>query len=283
MTHVLACIDGSMAATAVCDAAAWASRRLHAPLELLHVLEKPDKPAGGDLSGSIGFGAREHLLLELVALEEKKSRLLLEQGKAMLQAARERVEASGREPVTSRQLHGPLVDILEDLAGETRLCIMGREGESNTRAHRAIGSNLENVIRTLSRPVLIVLPGFRKPRSFMISFDGSPTAWKAIDMVAGSPLLESIPCHVVMAGKAADTRQNELTEACHKLGEHGFEVTDASLDGNAHDALLGYRREHDIDLMVMGAYGHSRIRQFLIGSTTTKMLASCEVPLLILR
>ncbi|KZK75087.1 MAG: universal stress protein UspA [Pelodictyon luteolum] len=283
MTNILACIDGSLAATAVCDAAAWASRRLQAPLELLHVLEKPDKPAGGDLSGSIGFGTREQLLLELVALEEKKSRLLQQQGKAMLQAARERVEASGAGPVASRQLHGPLVDILEDLAAETRLCVMGREGESNPRAHRAIGSNIENVIRTISRPILVVLPGFQKPRSFMISFDGSPTAWKAIDMVAGSPLLEAIPCHVVMAGKAADTRQNELTEACRILGEKGFRVTDASLDGNAHDALLGYRREHDIDLMVMGAYGHSRIRQFLIGSTTTKMLASSEVPLLILR
>jgi len=38
MTHVMACIDGSPQAAAVCDCSAWASKRLDAPLTLLHVL-----------------------------------------------------------------------------------------------------------------------------------------------------------------------------------------------------------------------------------------------------
>ncbi|TCD48382.1 universal stress protein [Chlorobium sp. N1] len=282
MKHVLACIDGSTAATAVADAATWASRRLEAPLELLHVLEKSDRPAGGDLSGAIGLGAREHLLDELVALEEKKSRLELEEGKAMLRAALERAESSGASPVSTRQIHGNLLDILSEMAEGIRLCVLGRQGESQRMA-QAVGSNIENVIRTLQRPVLVVPGEFRAPRRFMIAFDASPTAWKALEMVGSSPLLAGIPCHVVMAGKAADTRQQELSDACHKLEDKGFRVTDASLEGEAKDALGRYRREHQIELMVMGAYGHSRIRQFLVGSTTTKMMASCDVPLLILR
>ena len=40
MTKIIACIDGSNAATAVCDAATWASQRLKAPLDLLHVLNQ---------------------------------------------------------------------------------------------------------------------------------------------------------------------------------------------------------------------------------------------------
>ncbi|MDP5776249.1 universal stress protein, partial [Pseudomonas aeruginosa] len=44
-----------------------------------------------------------------------------------------------------------------------------------------------------------------------------------------------------------------------------------------------YQNEHAIDLLVMGAYGHSRIRQFLVGSTTTSMLRSTTSPLLLLR
>ncbi|SDK80999.1 universal stress protein, partial [Billgrantia gudaonensis] len=45
----------------------------------------------------------------------------------------------------------------------------------------------------------------------------------------------------------------------------------------------GYQAEHDIDLLVMGAYGHSRIRHLLVGSTTTAMLRQAERSVLLLR
>ncbi|MCT7085102.1 universal stress protein, partial [Salmonella enterica] len=44
-----------------------------------------------------------------------------------------------------------------------------------------------------------------------------------------------------------------------------------------------YQTEHGIDLLVMGAYGHSRIRQFLVGSTTRTMLRTATMPVLLLR
>ena len=47
--------------------------------------------------------------------------------------------------------------------------------------------------------------------------------------------------------------------------------------------LCDYQREHAIELLVMGAYGHSRIRQFLVGSTTTAMIRRAQSPLLLLR
>ena len=43
--HVVACIDGSEAALAVCDYSAWASRRMDVPLMLLHVLDEEKYPA----------------------------------------------------------------------------------------------------------------------------------------------------------------------------------------------------------------------------------------------
>ena len=62
MTHVIACIDGSTSAPAVCDYAAWASLSLEAPLTFLHVLDQRQYPVAADLSGNIGLGSREHLL-----------------------------------------------------------------------------------------------------------------------------------------------------------------------------------------------------------------------------
>lgn len=53
--------------------------------------------------------------------------------------------------------------------------------------------------------------------------------------------------------------------------------------GHAEEIIASRVREDSVDLLVMGAYGHSRIRQFIIGSSTTTMLRTCLVPVLLLR
>jgi nucleotide-binding universal stress UspA family protein len=47
--------------------------------------------------------------------------------------------------------------------------------------------------------------------------------------------------------------------------------------------LHEYQQENDIDMLVMGAYGHSRMRSLVIGSTTTEMVRSCRLPVLLFR
>ncbi|MDP2141406.1 MAG: universal stress protein [Gammaproteobacteria bacterium] len=283
MTNIIACIDGSSAAEAVCDAAAWASLRLAAPLRLLHVLDRSEYPTHGNLSGNIGLGTREHLLTELVELDEKRGRVALEQGRHMLEAAQQRAAADGAKDISTVQRHGSLLETLAEMEAESRLLVMGRQGEAHEHETHAIGSHLENVIRTIQRPILIALPGFIAPRTFMIAYDGSATATKALEMVAASPLLKGLPCHVVMVLDPGVNRDAELDAGCARLDSAGFNITRTILEGEVEPALHKYQREHSIDLMVMGAYGHSRIRQFLVGSNTTRMLSQSDIPLLLLR
>lgn len=75
MSHTIACIDQSQAATAVCDYAIWSSQRLQAPLKFLHVLGKLKYPAPINFSGNIGLGSREILLEELAVLDEERGKL----------------------------------------------------------------------------------------------------------------------------------------------------------------------------------------------------------------
>ncbi|MDP1931796.1 MAG: universal stress protein [Gammaproteobacteria bacterium] len=283
MTNIIACIDGSSAAEAVCDAAAWASLRLAAPLRLLHVLDRSEYPTHGNLSGNIGLGTREHLLTELVELDEKRGRVALEQGRHMLEAAQQRAAADGAKDISTVQRHGSLLETLAEMEAESRLLVMGRQGEAHEHETHAIGSHLENVIRTIQRPILIALPGFIAPRTFMIAYDGSATATKALEMVAASPLLKGLPCHVVMVLDPGVNRDAELDAGCARLDSAGFNITRTILEGEVEPALHKYQRVHSIDLMVMGAYGHSRIRQFLVGSNTTRMLSQSDIPLLLLR
>lgn len=283
MSKVIACIDASRIAPAVCDYAAWASLRLEAPLELLHVLPRTGQTTAADLSGSIGLGSQEYLLQELADLDEKRGRLALEQGRYLLDAARARVLAAGMGTPTTRQRHGDLVDTLRDLESEIRLLVMGREGEDGERLGEHIGSHLENTVRTLHLPILVVPANYTAPQRILIAFDGSATTRKAIEMVAASPLFRGLPVHVVMVGAdKADTRE-QLDWAQGKLKNGGFEATVRVLPGAVEEVLCAYRTEQAIDLIVMGAYGHSRIREFLVGSTTAKLIRLSKIPLLLLR
>lgn len=281
---VLSCIDGSALSTTVCDAGAWASQRLGASLKLLHVLDRNDQLASHrDMSGNLGLGAREHLLEELVALDERRSKLALENGKHLLDAAARRAESKGITNIGKLQRHGNLVEAVTDLMEQTRLLVMGRRGEDHENMLRVIGSQLESVVRAVSCPTLITVGEFQAPRNFMIAFDGSPTAHSIVDRIAASPLLAKLPCHLVMVNvETAESRQ-QLADANAQLKQAGFSVEVQMLKGEPHQALLAYQGQQDLDLMVMGAYGHSRIRQFFVGSNTSKMVSLSKVPLLLLR
>ncbi|SFL92661.1 universal stress protein [Marinobacter zhejiangensis] len=283
MKQVVGCIDGSRAATAVCDYGAWASQRLEAPLTLFHVLDQERYPAETDLAGSIGLGSREHLLQELAELDQRRSRVAMEQGRHMLEAAEVRVREQGVEDVHLRQRHGDLADSLLAIEETTRLLVMGLHGESSSDRDIHVGSQLETVIRSVHRPIMLVPDAFAPPRSALFAFDGSPTTLKALEMLAQSPILRGLPVHVVMVGADTADRWEQLRQAEQALSALGSDIHLAIRAGDVEKELHRYQREQDIDLLIMGAYGHSRIRQFLVGSTTTHMLKTSTTPLIILR
>ena len=286
MTKIIACIDGSITSPSVCKASAWVSSKLQAPLDLLHVLDKTEYPKpenSKNLSGNIGLGSREHLLEELVELDEKRGRLALEHGKNILQDARALAQQNGAVEVTTHQRHGGLMETLSDLQDDTRVLVLGRQGQAHENETHSLGSHLENVIRALNKPILITVPEFNAPQRFMIAYDGSETATKALEKVAESDLLKGMPAHIVMVAEDDNNHQAQLNSAVQRLTGAGFDVTAALIQGAVEPALHKYQRDNDIDLLVMGAYGHSRIRQFLVGSNTAKMVRMSDIPILLLR
>ncbi|QTF91942.1 universal stress protein [Halomonas sp. BM-2019] len=281
--QVMAAIDGSTFSEGVCDYAAWASLTLDAPLTFLHVVDNHPQTAETDLSGHIGLGAREHLLEELAHLDERRAKVAQEQGRLMLKAGRERaIEGGIAEPAT-RQRNGTLVETLEELEQEMRLLVIGKRGETAHQDSGHLGSNLERVVRSLHRPILMVPQRFTRPEKAMLAFDGSETTRKGVEMLARSPLFAGIPVHVVIIGAETGDNRSQLDWALATLRDAGHAAEGAIRAGEVESTLRAYQEEHGIDLLVMGAYGHSRIRHLLVGSTTTGMLRMAAVPVLLLR
>ncbi|MBN8430699.1 universal stress protein [Microbulbifer salipaludis] len=277
---VLSCIDGSRFSGAVCDYSAWIASRASAPIKLLHNIERVTTPAVADLSGSIGLGSQEELLEELTSLEQQRSRLLLEQGRQMLDGARERALKAGAERVVTCQRHGSLVESLVELEDHIRVLVLGIRGEEHEASNKGLGAQLESVVRSLHKPILVVNREFKAPRSIMLAYDGSESARKALDMVASSPVFKDVECHLVYVGDGAES---VLADGAEVLSHGGVSVVSVNLQGKTVESLIAYQQEHDIDLTVMGAFSHSKLRDLLLGSVTAKMLLGTNQPLLLLR
>lgn len=282
-TQVLACIDASPYAEAVCDYAVWAARQLGAAVDLLHVLDKAQHTQTPDLSGSIGLGSQELLLQQLAELDEKHSKLALQRGRVILDAARQRAQQAGVEAIKDYLRHGQLVDTVAEFEAQTRLLVLGKRGFSSADAHGHMGLHVERVIRTVQRPVLLTQQHYKTPQRIMLAYDGSATAQKSLQMLAASPLCRGLPVHLVMAAADTEEAHTALEQATAQMQQAGFDARFAIVDGEPEQVLHQYQQEHVIDLLVMGAYGHSRIRQFIVGSTTTAMICRAKCSLLILR
>lgn len=280
---VLACIDGSEYSGAVVDFAAWVARATGAPLTLLQNIEHRVTPIP-DLSGNIGLGAREELLEELSLLEERRSKILLQQGQVMLEQARDRVALARTAPPTLLQRHGSLTESLVEMEDDIRVVVLGIRGEDHADRQRSIGAQLETVIRAIHRPVLVVNTPFVEPPSrVMIAYDGSAAAGKAVEIVVGSSLFKGTECHLVHVNKAGQDDRSLLEEPAQRLAAAGLQTVVASIDGHFEDALTRYQQTRNIQMIVMGAFGHGRLRELLFGSRTVKMLMASSIPLLLLR
>jgi nucleotide-binding universal stress UspA family protein len=280
---VVACVDGSQYSAAVCDYAAWISGRLGTPLKLLHNIEHREAAVPADLSGAIGLGSQEELLDQLADLEQRHSKLELEKGRRMLDAATQRVKAAGIEEPLIRQRHGSLAETLVDCEPEIRVLVLGIRGEAHENDPKHLGAHLELVVRSLHRPILVVNREFLAPKRIMLAYDGSDGARKALDMVASSALFADLPCHLVYAGESDDASEKMLRDAADTLAAAGREVMTANLAGKAGEVLCAYQTEHQIDLTLMGAFSHTRFRDLILGSLTARMLLATSRPLLLLR
>lgn len=281
MKNIIACIDGSPMTLATCEASAWVASKINAPLVLLHALDKTTRPVVSELSGQIGLGSQEELLNELAKLDEARSKIALKHGKQLLEEAAEWVMNKGISHVVQLQRHGSLLESLIDLENELRVLVIGKLGEEQD-SNKTIGSQLESVIRSIKSHTLVVNAPFSIPTSYLIAFDGSPTSEKLIEKAINTPLLLGLDCHLVMVDDFAE-KSAAFEKAAIKLKNAGLSVHEDILSGSVDDALLKYQKDHQIGMMVMGAYGHSTLRQFFLGSNTTKVLIKSEVPLLLIR
>jgi nucleotide-binding universal stress UspA family protein len=147
----------------------------------------------------------------------------------------------------------------------------------------------ETVIFGSGRPTLILPPARQKPGAF--AFDNVVVAWDfsrpAARAVADAmPVLRgarSVRLLTITEEEPVATRRS-VAELARHLALHGIEAaadTEHAAGRSVGQVLEDYATARELDLLVMGAYGHSRMREFILGGATKFILVNPPVPVLL--
>ena len=280
---IIALVDGSIYSQSVCEHAAWVAERTGWAVELLHILGRREGAGKADYSGSIALGARTALLEELAELDAQRARLITHRGRAILEDARAILDRAGIDEITTRLRHGDIVDTVAEQEAGARMILIGKRGEAADFARGHLGSNLERILRASRKPVFVAAREFKPITRALIAYDGGASAMRAVEHVARMPIYQGLEVSVVTVGNASDAARKGLADAKAALRAAGITAETRIIAGQPETALAKLVEETPFDMVVMGAYGHSRIRSLIIGSTTTEMIRSCKVPIVLTR
>ncbi len=217
----------------------------------------------------------------LKALEEEqrvraaKARELFDSKTAILDGRREFHQEEG-DPVRWLTLYGRYADIIAVRRPEEDDEIIG------------IGGIPGALALSCGRPLLVVPSSGVKsltPTRVMIAWNGSSEAARAVaDSLPFLRIASKVKVVSIGEGKDAEEEAPESRDLCRHLSIHGIEAEPITLptpEIGVPEALLSRAAAQGADLIVIGAYGHSRFRELVLGGVTRHFLAHSAVPLLL--
>jgi nucleotide-binding universal stress UspA family protein len=255
------------------------ARKLDAQLTGLHVVDVRlmQGPVFTDISGSIGLPPYQELLPVIESgLEAKAESILTE--------FREQCEAAGIHPETKK-----VVGVIDEtIVEEGRRCcdwvLLAQRGEHFHIGSGAIlGSTAQAVVRHSGKPVLVTPEHFREIKTMALAYDGSAPAENALKLAAELSQRAGWPLSIVIITDDQALGAKQSQAAKDFLAALAIDSTVIVRKGAEDKELLQYIREGSVDLLVMGAYGHNRLRELFLGSTTSSVIRKSTIPVLLTR
>ena len=272
--RILIPTDGSDAAEKGWRYALELAKRHGASLVGLHVVDVRllEGPFLRDLSASLGTAP-------YVNYQGNISMLLEERGKLALELLKKTADEVG-VPCEIKQETGIVSRCIVDEGGLTDLIVMGRGGEHDEWLDGVLGSTAEAVVRRSKQPVLITATDTPGSRLAVVAYDGTPHAKQALKVSALVAAEWKIPFHLLVVGD--EESRYLLDEAKTYLQSHeALNITYTLQAGDPGEVIVAYVTEQNADLLVIGAYGHSKMRELVIGSTCSFVLNQAPCPVLL--
>ena len=267
-------LDGSAYAESALSHALRIARATEGLVRGIHVVDRSmlDGVVVADLSGSVGFQPFLNLSGELRGA-------LVSAGGAILAAFESRSREAGVEfePVLRE---GNVSQILEEEARMSDLAAVGSRGANAAHRRDLVGRHADALARRMPAPLLVAPDEYRDIRAPLLAWDGSPKSRKALVLAAELAALFELPVRVVTAMDDEVAGHALLAEAEEELRYRRVTVSSALRKGHPDDVIFS-EIGAGADLVAMGAHGHGRVVELVLGSTTDRVLRAAAAPVLL--
>ncbi|MES1965818.1 universal stress protein [Psychrobacter sp. AH5] len=272
---VIACLDCPDHVQAVLDASMWAANRLQAPIGLLHSIPSLQQKAAVNYSGCLNIDDESQLLDQFTNQEHLSNSELKAQGRLLLHQATAYCEQHQHKRKTyTLHRHETLSESIDYVDEKSQLIVIGHQVTCR--------ATLSQLVRLSHCPILVTHAPFLPPTTALFAFDNRATSHRMLDWLCKTPLVRSLTVHIVMVGKNSNENCDALREAYARLKQAGISAKKSLIDSRDVSAALSYyQNEHEIGMLMSGAFGQSRLRELLQGSDTKKLLGSTKTPYLL--
>ena len=217
--------------------------------------------------------------------EERQRKALAAQAEAEF---REVTARRGNDRTEWRDVPGEALHAVQQSARYADLVVAGQADPDATDADDALAGVPGDLVLSAGRPVLFVPYAGRFPKigaRVLVAWNAGREAARAVHDAL--PFLERAQRVEVVAFDpqrgGADHGEHPGTDIALYLARHGVKASAAQQRGAGIDVgaqILSRAADMEADLIVMGAYGHSRLRERVLGGATRTLLESMTVPVL---
>ncbi len=226
---------------------------------------------------------RAEISTEVLSAQDKAARKAAKKARQLFS---ERTESAG----ISCEWKSFKGDPIEILSGHARYCDVAVVGQRNPDGDDApvVGGMPDRLILGVGRPILVVPYAGKFPiigKRIMIAWDAGRLATRAVG--DAMPFLTAAKKVTVLAVNPMDASKSHGkipgADLCRHLARHGINAEAKQVyadDLDTGSMLLSRAADMGIDLLVMGAYGHARWRELVLGGVTRHMLQHMTMPVL---
>jgi nucleotide-binding universal stress UspA family protein len=274
---ILVGLDGSEHARSAQDYALWLGKRLDATVIALNVVDIVSIEGSffHDISGSLGFEP-------YLDFSSKMRDALHERGKVLLQSFAERAAESEVRHDTVLTM-GVVANEIAERAKTADLVVIGHRGVNEKFSTGLMGSTAESVTRKCPKPVLVCTLDFRPIERVALAYDGSQRAAAAMQAAAEFCTSLAVPLAVMTVSKDPESAEKIVADARKYLAAYELASTCEVQSGNAPEQIVAFINDRNVDLLFIGAYGHRRIIEMVLGSTTEYVLRNSPCPVFLNR
>ena len=274
---VLVAIDGSEHSRSAIEHALWIAECVGASVTALHVIDIVSIEGSflHDISGSLGFEP-------YLDFSSKMREVLEERGKAMLA---DFVARAGDSKVRCETLMdvGVIANEICERARTADLVVIGHRGVNEKFSTGLLGSTAESVTRKCTKTLLVCPMEWKGVKKPLLAYDGSQRSANAMQAAAEFCVSLGLPLAVAHVARDEASGARALEEAKRYLASYNIPATFACVTGHAPEQIVATIRSQGHDLLFIGAYGHSRIVEMVIGSTTEYVLRNAPCPVFLNR